>query len=109
MAATLAVLSGLSQWVPSVQAQEGGAEKRGGVIRYGHFQEPACLFGGWVQQWYLQRQYSDNLVARSDDGKIAPWLAESWTISDDQKGVHIRDKAKCEVHGRDCSRCAGDR
>ncbi|MCP1854565.1 MULTISPECIES: ABC transporter substrate-binding protein [unclassified Bradyrhizobium] len=85
MAATLAVLSGLSQWTPSVHAQEGVAVKRGGVIRYGHFQEPACLFGGWVQQWYLQRQYSDNLVARSDDGKIAPWLAESWTISDDKK------------------------
>ncbi|WP_461331337.1 ABC transporter substrate-binding protein [Bradyrhizobium elkanii] len=85
MAVTLAVLSGLSQWAPSVRAQEGVAVKRGGVIRYGHFQEPACLFGGWVQQWYLQRQYSDNLVARSDDGKIAPWLAESWTISDDKK------------------------
>ncbi|MCK1717578.1 ABC transporter substrate-binding protein [Bradyrhizobium sp. 141] len=62
-----------------------GSLKRGGVIRYGHFQEPPCLFGGWVQQWYLQRQYSDNLVARSEDGKIVPWLATSWTVSGDKK------------------------
>ncbi|MGY4498126.1 ABC-type transport system substrate-binding protein [Bradyrhizobium sp. GM24.11] len=62
-----------------------GSLKRGGVIRYGHFQEPPCLFGGRVQQWYLQRQYSDNLVARSEDGKIVPWLATSWKISGDEK------------------------
>ncbi|WP_225144516.1 MULTISPECIES: ABC transporter substrate-binding protein [unclassified Bradyrhizobium] len=87
VAAILVVLLGLSQLSPSVHAQEGvaGSVKRGCVIRYGHFQEPACLFGGWVQQWYLQRQYSDNLVARNEDGKILPWLAESWTISEDKK------------------------
>ncbi|WP_271587084.1 ABC transporter substrate-binding protein [Bradyrhizobium sp. CCBAU 53415] len=87
VAASLFVLQSLAQFAPSGHAQEApaGNVKRGGVIRYGHFQEPACLFGGWVQQWYLQRQYSDNLVARSEDGKIVPWLAESWTISDDKK------------------------
>ncbi|WP_245471338.1 ABC transporter substrate-binding protein [Bradyrhizobium genosp. SA-3] len=87
VAASLFVLQSLSQFAPIGHAQEASAGniKRGGVIRYGHFQEPACLFGGWVQQWYLQRQYSDNLVARSENGKIEPWLAESWTISDDKK------------------------
>ncbi|WP_439360260.1 ABC transporter substrate-binding protein [Bradyrhizobium sp. DASA03007] len=87
VAASLFVLQSLAQFAPSGHAQEApaGNVKRGGVIRYGHFQEPACLFGGWVQQWYLQRQYSDNLVARSEDGKIVPWLAEAWTISDDKK------------------------
>ncbi|WP_271578896.1 ABC transporter substrate-binding protein [Bradyrhizobium sp. CCBAU 11361] len=59
--------------------------KHGGIIRYGHFQEPPCLYGGWVQQWYLQRQFSDNLVARSNDGKILPWLATSWATSEDRK------------------------
>lgn len=87
--AMLFALSSLSQIaiVASGCAQDAsdGSLKRGGVIRYGHFQEPPCLFGGWVQQWYLQRQYSDNLVARSEDGKIVPWLATSWTISDDKK------------------------
>ncbi|WP_245509512.1 ABC transporter substrate-binding protein [Bradyrhizobium vignae] len=85
--AGLFVLQSLSQFAPSGHAQEApaGNVKPGGVIRYGHFQEPPCLFGGWVQQWYLQRQYSDNLVARSENGEIVPWLAESWTISDDKK------------------------
>ncbi|MGY3559932.1 ABC-type transport system substrate-binding protein [Bradyrhizobium sp. USDA 4463] len=85
VAASLLVLQSLSQFAPSGHAQESPAVKRGGVVRYGHFQEPPCLFGGWVQQWYLQRQYSDNLVARSEDGQIVPWLAESWTISDDKR------------------------
>jgi peptide/nickel transport system substrate-binding protein len=70
-------------------AQQGAADtsgpQRGGIIQYGHLQEPPCLFGGWVQQWYLQRQFSDNLVSRTQDGKIVPWLATSWTISEDKK------------------------
>ncbi|MGY4489580.1 hypothetical protein ACVWWR_008826 [Bradyrhizobium sp. LM3.2] len=82
-------LSTLSQiaCASSTFAQDGSSDstRRGGIIRYGHFQEPPCLFGGWVQQWYLQRQYSDNLVARTKDGEIVPWLATSWTISDDKK------------------------
>lgn len=57
---------------------------RGGIIRYGHQQEPPCLFGSWIQQWYLQRQFSDALVARRPDGTILPWLATSWTISEDR-------------------------
>lgn len=89
-AAAIAIaLSTLSQiaYAPSTFAQDGSSDstRRGGIIRYGHFQEPPCLFGGWVQQWYLQRQYSDNLVARTKDGEIVPWLATSWTISDDKK------------------------
>lgn len=83
------VIAGLSQifLTPLALASDDAADtaKRGGVIRYGHFQEPPCLFGGWVQQWYLQRQYSDNLVARAEDGKILPWLATSWSVSGDGK------------------------
>lgn len=89
-AAAIAIaLYTLSQiaYAPSTFAQDGSSDstRRGGTIRYGHFHEPPCLFGGWVQQWYLQRQYSDNLVARTKDGEIVPWLATSWTISDDKK------------------------
>lgn len=58
--------------------------QRGGTIRYGHLQEPPCLYGGWIQQWYLQRQYGDNLVARGKGGEILPWLASNWTLSDDK-------------------------
>lgn len=86
-AAIIAIaMSGLSIADP-VHAEDASAGKpqSGGIIRYGHFQEPPCLYGGWVQQWYLQRQFSDNLVARAEDGRILPWLATAWTISDDRK------------------------
>ena len=86
-AAIIAIaMSGLSIADP-VHAEDASAGKpqSGGIIRYGHFQEPPCLSGGWVQQWYLQRQFSDNLVARAEDGRILPWLATAWTISDDRK------------------------
>src|SRR5437016_12395042 len=58
-------------------------DKRGGIIRYGHYQEPGCLYAGWVQAGYIQRQYADNLVARTHEGSIVPWLATDWTISED--------------------------
>ncbi len=57
----------------------------GGTIRYGHEQEPACLYAGWVQAGYIQRQYADNIVARTHDGRIVPWLATEWTVSEDNK------------------------
>jgi peptide/nickel transport system substrate-binding protein len=61
------------------------APSQGGIIRYGHEQEPPCLYTGWVQAGYIQRQYADNLVARTHDGRIVPWIATEWTISDDQR------------------------
>jgi peptide/nickel transport system substrate-binding protein len=58
---------------------------QGGMIQYGHEQEPPCLYAGWIQAGYIQRQYADNLVARTHDGRIVPWLATEWTISDDHE------------------------
>ena len=57
----------------------------GGVIEYGHEQEPPCVHGGWVQNAYLARQYLDNLVSLDDAGKPVPWLATSWDISPDRR------------------------
>ncbi len=66
--------------------------RQGGTIRYGHEQEPPCLYAGWVQAGYIQRQYADNIVARAHDGRIVPWLATSWTVSDDNKVYTFRIK-----------------
>jgi len=55
----------------------------GGTIRYGHQQEPACVFGGWIEQAYLSGQVLDALVSQADDGTVVPWLADSWSTSDD--------------------------
>ncbi|QMU20017.1 ABC transporter substrate-binding protein [Gordonia rubripertincta] len=65
----------------------------GGVIEYGHEQEPPCIHGGWVQNAYLARQYLDNLVSLDDNGTPVPWLATSWEISPDRKTYTFRLKS----------------
>lgn len=57
------------------------------TITYAHAQEPPCLWGGWVQQAYLSRQVFDSLVSYDKDGKVVPWLATSWTTSEDGRTV----------------------
>ena len=56
---------------------------RGGVIEYGHLQEPNCLYGGWTQEAFTSRQVLDSLVSQTDEGEIVPWLATDWEVSDD--------------------------
>jgi peptide/nickel transport system substrate-binding protein len=64
-------------------ASSGGAVVQGGTIVYGHEQEPPCLYGGWLQEAYLDRNILDSLVTEANDGSIKPWLATSWTVSPD--------------------------
>lgn len=48
--------------------------------------EPVCLdphVGGNYPQALISTQYLEALVSRNVDGEIIPWLAESWTESDD--------------------------
>jgi peptide/nickel transport system substrate-binding protein len=55
----------------------------GGTIVYAHQQEPACVFGGWIEQAYLSYQVLDNLVSLDANHKVVPWLATSWKSSSD--------------------------
>ncbi len=55
----------------------------GGTIVYAHQQEPACVFGGWIEQAYLSYQVLDNLVSLDENHEAVPWLAESWEESAD--------------------------
>lgn len=57
--------------------------QQGGVLEYGHLQEPNCIFGGWIQENFTARQVLDNLVSQSEDGDIVPWIATDWEVSDD--------------------------
>ncbi|MFD1211973.1 ABC transporter substrate-binding protein [Arthrobacter sp. GCM10027362] len=81
----------------SVEAAGSGAQSgekvQGGTVRYAHLQEPPCIYGGWVQQAFLSRQVLDSLVSQTDDGKIVPWLAKSWSVSEDQKTWTFKLKA----------------
>ena len=56
---------------------------QGGVIEYGHLQEPNCIYGGWIQENFTARQVLDNLVSHTEDGSVVPWIATDWDVSDD--------------------------
>jgi peptide/nickel transport system substrate-binding protein len=62
-------------------AASGGALVKGGTIVYAAEQEPPCLYGGWLQEAYIDRNILDSLVTEADNGSIEPWLATSWTES----------------------------
>jgi len=76
-----------------------GQKVEGGTIVYAHQQEPACVFGGWIEQAYLSYQVLDNLTSLDAHHKVVPWLASSWTTSGDgltwtftlKKGVSFTD------------------
>src|SRR5215469_7583465 len=73
-----ALTSGCS---PGASAASGDTRVKGGTIVYGHEQEPPCLFGGWLQQAYIDRNILDSIVTGANDGSIKPWLATHWTVS----------------------------
>lgn len=67
--------------------------QRGGIIDYGHLQEPNCIYGGWIQEAFTARQVLDSLVSLTHDGEVVPWIATDWTVSDDQQTwtLELRD------------------
>jgi peptide/nickel transport system substrate-binding protein len=59
----------------------GGTAVKGGTIVYAAEQEPPCLYGGWLQEAYIDRNILDSLVTEANNGAIEPWLATSWSVS----------------------------
>ncbi|MGH3641513.1 MAG: ABC transporter substrate-binding protein [Mycobacterium sp.] len=58
----------------------------GGTVTFAYKQEPVCLeaaIGGDEPQNYVATQILDRLVSREKDGSFKPWLADSYTVSDD--------------------------
>ena len=102
IAAAAVVLTGalaLTACAASAPAAGGGEKVTGGTIVYAHQQEPACVFGGWIEQAYLSYQVLDNLTSLDANHKVVPWLATAWKQSDDgltwtftlKKGVSFTD------------------
>ena len=54
---------------------------KGGTIYYAHDLEPPCLTGGWVEENYIERQFTDSLVEMTRGGSFVPWLARSWSTN----------------------------
>lgn len=67
----------------STAAETSGEPATGGTIVYAHQQEPACVYGGWIEQAYLSYQVLDSLTSLDENGEAVPWLAEEWDQSDD--------------------------
>ncbi|SFR91133.1 peptide/nickel transport system substrate-binding protein [Agromyces sp. CF514] len=82
-------------------AANGGERVEGGTIVYGHQQEPACVFGGWIEQAYLSYNVLDSLVSLDENHEVVPWLAEEWSVSDD--GLHWTFQLKPDVKFTDGS------
>src|SRR3954453_608008 len=81
---TLAACGGAASTGGTATAGTGPA--RGGTIVYGADREPTCLDPhnlGDMPQTYVARQYLDSLVSELPDGRIVPWLATKWDVSDD--------------------------
>lgn len=78
------LVSGCAAPAPADQLPPG--TKEGGHLVYATDREPTCLDphnSGDMPQTYIARQYLDSLVSMTRDGSVVPWLAESWTISED--------------------------
>lgn len=83
LAAGAAASLGLAGCAAGAQTAATGERVDGGTIVYAHQQEPACVFGGWIEQAYLSYNVLDSLVSLDEDHEVVPWLAESWSTSED--------------------------
>ncbi|PPH65681.1 peptide ABC transporter substrate-binding protein [Rathayibacter rathayi] len=83
VAAAVLLLSGCTVESPDAT----GTPVDGGTLTYASGDaEPTCLdphVGGNYPQALLATQVLESLVSRDAGGAITPWLAESWTVSDD--------------------------
>src|SRR4051812_45148745 len=87
----------------SATTSSGPADKpvSGGSIVYGTDREPTCLDPhnlGDMPQTYVARQYLDSLVSQLPDGRVVPWLATSWTVSDDGLTYTFKLKRGVKFH-----------
>lgn len=86
--AALGAVTTIALFASCAAATEGSEEPtRGGTLVYATGDaEPDCLDphqGGNYPQALLATQYIESLVSMDSEGRVIPWLAESWTESDD--------------------------
>lgn len=71
----------------------------GGTLVYATDREPTCLdphVAGDMPQVFLAQQVLDSLVSMDAEGKIGPWLAKSWEVSEDGLNYtfHLRNDVR---------------
>lgn len=79
------------------------AVKKGGEITFGaaspvayDYLDPHVI--GSTSNFRVMRSIFDSLVVELDDHSIKPWLAESWTVSDDQKTYTFKLRKDIKFH-----------
>lgn len=87
LAAAVAIAALTLSACSSTPAPTATGPTTGGTLVYASGDaEPTCLdphVGGNYPQALLATQFLESLVSRDDSGTIIPWLATSWTVSDD--------------------------
>lgn len=87
---------------PTAQQNASLKPVSGGTLTWGVTTEPACFDPHRSSQqnaFWVIRNYVDSLVYKQRDGSYSPWLAKSWSVSDDGKTYtfNLRD----DVHFTD--------
>ena len=86
-------------WEPCHHARGGGAG--GGTLVVGLDQEPPTLdphASPSAVTYQIIASVTENLVYRGPDGKLVPWLAESWSPARDSKSVTFKLRRDVKFH-----------
>ena len=81
LAAAAAATLGLAGCAAGAETTASGERVDGGTITYAHQQEPACVFGGWIEQAYLSYNVLDSLVSLDEDHQVVRSVVRSWACS----------------------------
>jgi peptide/nickel transport system substrate-binding protein len=97
-------LAGCDKSDAAKAAQQSVSQKpvSGGTLTWGVTTEPACFDPHRSSQqnaFWVIRNYVDSLIYKQQDGNYSPWLAKSWSVSEDGKTYtfNLRD----DVHFTD--------
>lgn len=101
VAAALAALAlaGCRQPAQTQVVAADAVPRQGGTLIYATDREPTCLdphVQGDMPQVFVARQYLDSLVSMDEHGRIAPWLARRWEVSEDGRRYtfHLREDVR---------------
>ncbi|MBB3213810.1 peptide/nickel transport system substrate-binding protein [Herbaspirillum sp. Sphag1AN] len=97
--ASLFALSACNKESASTSQQTATQPIAGGTLTWGVGTEPTCFdphSSSQQNSFFLIRNFVDSLVAKLADGSFVPWLAKSWTVSEDGKTYNfiLRDDVK---------------
>lgn len=99
--ASLVIALGATMAVPTARAQEEGEPVSGGTLRMALSEEPDQLDPARTIELtasVVMDKIYDALVYFEEDGLPHPWVAESWTISDDNLTITFTIRSGIKFH-----------